>query len=277
MNEIDWDDLRLFLAVAKAGGLGPAEKLTGKSAPTLGRRMLKLERRLSRELFLRKPRGYDLTENGIELLAKIEGIESRVLDLANADARPLVKISAGTWVTHVLVGAADQIKGTAPVRLRFIAAEDIVDIGRREAVIGVRNHRPEGAGLACRKIGRVSFAAYAKDASISTWARVVSTTPSALWVRENSENGDVIEVTAPRNGLDLALAGIARAVLPTFIGNAHPELTAISDRIEELDHDQWMVTHHEDRFLPEVRRIIDRTYEVLRNVCAAEQADLIER
>jgi DNA-binding transcriptional LysR family regulator len=45
MNEtsFDWDDLRLFLAVAREGGLAAAAAITEKSAPTLGRRMLGLE------------------------------------------------------------------------------------------------------------------------------------------------------------------------------------------------------------------------------------------
>ncbi len=66
MNEtnFDWDDLRLFLAVAREGGLAAASASTGKSPPTLGRRMLALERRLGLELFERLPRGYALTDQG---------------------------------------------------------------------------------------------------------------------------------------------------------------------------------------------------------------------
>ena len=270
MNErnLDWDNLKLFLAVARAGGLGPAAELTGKSAPTLGRRMVELERALGRELFLRKPRGYDLTEDGEALFRKTEGIEKAVLPIAGGDQEsnpPLVKISAGTWVTSVLIGAIGQLTGSMPVRLRFISSEAVLNISHREAVIGVRNHQPEEISLAGRKIGRIRFAVYAKDESISTWARVLAKTPSAYWVKDHSEATNVIEVTAPQNALDLAKSGIARAVLPTFIGNAQTGLRPVSDVIEDLDHDQWLVTHHEDRFLPEVRSIINRTYAILRN------------
>ena len=63
MNETisNWDDLHLFLAVAREGGLSPAARLTGRSAATLGRRMLALERSMGRELFVRHERGYELT------------------------------------------------------------------------------------------------------------------------------------------------------------------------------------------------------------------------
>lgn len=269
-REFDWDNLRLFLAVARAGGLGRAAERTGKSAPTLGRRMIELERNLGRELFLRKPRGYDLTEDGQALLEQVEAIEARVVPVTKtslARAAPLVKISAGTWVTRVLIGRVEHLKGSMAVRLRFISSEEVLKIGHREAAIGIRNHRPEDIGLAGRKVGRIRFAVYATDPRISTWAHVLSKTPSAHWVRDNARDDETVEVTAPQNALDLANAGLARAVLPTFIGNAQPRLVPVSDPIEDLEHDQWLVSHHEDRFLPEVRHVIDRTYSILTQAC----------
>jgi len=75
-------------------------------------------------------------------------------------------------------------------------------------------------------------------------------------------------VTNPRNALDLAVSGMARMVLPTFIGEAEAGLRRVSPPIEELEHEQWLVTHDEDRFLPEVRRTIDRVYAVMRAALA---------
>ncbi|MGC3939084.1 LysR family transcriptional regulator [Roseobacter sp. EG26] len=269
MNEMNfnWDDIRLFLAVARGGGLAPAAVKTGKSAPTLGRRMLALERRLGCELFRRLPRGYELTEDGERLLAKAVDLEWKVapiIALNAAEVKPAVKISAGVWVTHLLCSKLAAITGTNSVRLRFIADDEIADIGRREALIGVRNRRPEGPGLAGRRVARVRFATYARDETIDAWARVVGSTPSAKWVGEASRKADVIEVTSPRNALDLALAGSARIVLPTFVGDGCATLQQVSPHIDELEHDQWLVTHHEDRFLPEVRALIDRIYEILK-------------
>lgn len=273
MNErtFNWDNLRLFLAVARAGGLGPAAQVTGKSAPTLGRRMIELERSLGRELFRRMPRGYELTDEGAELLSKVGSMEAHVLPLAAgpaAKAPALVKISAGTWVTRVLTSAVDQLIGSTPVRLRFISSESVLDIGHRETAIGVRNHRPENPNLAGRRIGQVKFAVYAVDENVATWARVLSNTPSAIWLKENSQGCPAIEVTAPQNALDLANAGVARAVLPTFVGSVQPKLRQVSDVIEDLNHDQWLVSHHEDRFLPEIRSVIDRTYAFLKKISA---------
>jgi len=73
----------------------------------------------------------------------------------------------------------------------------------------------------------------------------------------------VCEVTSPRNSLDLALAGKGMALLPTFIGDTRTTLQRAGGTIAELSHDQWIVTHQDDRHLPEVRRTIDRMCAVL--------------
>lgn len=262
----DWDDLRLFLAVARSGGLGPAADSTGKSPPTLGRRLLALERRLGLDLFRRLPRGYELTEQGRILLDKVAAIEAAVTPIvaSRRPAPPTVKISAGQWVTDLLCRRVPELTAGDDVTLRFIATDDVLDMGHREAVIGIRNARPHQSGLAGRRIGQVRFALYAVDETVETWARVVGATPSARWIEANIGDAPFIELTNPRNALDLALAGAARAVLPTFIGARQAGLKALGPVIAELDHDQWLVSHHEDRFLPEIRRTIHRIYAMLR-------------
>ena len=110
----------------------------------------------------------------------------------------------------------------------------------------------------------MQFAVYAVDGDVKTWARVVGTTPSARWLDETI--GDVlsIEITNSRNALNLALAGMARVVPPTSVENVHKGLQQVAAPIEVLVHDQQLVTHDEDRSLPEVRRVIERVYTVLR-------------
>lgn len=269
-TNLNWDDLRLFLAVARAGGLAAAAKSTGKSPPTLGRRMLALETSTGCELFRRLPRGYELTPQGIDFLNRAVEIESRIAPLvepAGGSRRTLVKISAGTWMTQVLCENARSILGDdSGLVLRFIAADQVLDIGRREAVIGIRNHRPQQVGLACRQVGRVRFAGYAVGNDIRPWVRVMGATPSALWLAANAGEGGCLEVTTPRNALDLARAGVARVLLPMLIGERQSGLVRVTPPVAELDHDQWLVAHHEDRFAPAVRRTVDRIHTLLRTL-----------
>lgn len=269
MNEmkVDWDDLHLFLAVAREGGLSPAAKVTQRSAATLGRRMLALERAMGRELFVRHDRGYEMTSEARKLLEELTEIEARIVRLTarpDAKERPLVKVSAGTWTTLALLEKLDEITGQpADIRLRFISAETTLDMPRREVVIGFRNRRPTEESLAGRNLSRVEFAPYARTGAPERWIKVLADTPSARWLDKTIGSDAVCEVNAPRNSLDLALAGNGVALLPTFIGDGQKGLKRTGGTIPELAHDQWIVTHQDDRHLPEVRRTIDRMCRVL--------------
>jgi len=272
MNEknFNWDDLKLFLAVARAGGLSGAASVTGKSPPTLARRMLALEETTGEELFRRLPRGYELTEAGSTLLDKAIGLEAQIVPIGQSSANKpsfLVKVSAGSWMTHALCQrVADIVPDDDSVRLRFISSEQVLDISHRETIIGIRNQRPHQGGLACRKIGLVQFAGYATSKTIKPWVSVMGNTPSARWLAGQNDQKSSIEVTSPRNGLDLAIAGVARTVLPTFIGDHQSELERVVSPIADLEHDQWLVAHADERFRPEVRNTIDRLYNAARSL-----------
>lgn len=267
LSEVRWEDLSAILAVARTGGLSAAARSTGSSAPTLGRRMRALERTTGRELFVRGSHGYDLTDAGRTMLAELESIAGRTERITArpaGDAPPLVKLSAGTWTTLVLVRRLrDLLNDPQDVRIHFLAAEDILNIGRREAVIGIRNRQPVEAGLAGRKLARVHFAPYATPGVAEGWIKVHADPPSAPWVASFSRGSIAHEVSHPRLALDMALMGAGRVILPTFIGDAEAGLARVGEPIPEISHDQWLVTHEDDRSLPEVRRTVDRVVGIL--------------
>src|SRR6185369_12185433 len=103
---IDWADLRLFLHVARLGGLSQATETTGLSAATLGRRVAALEREIGRALFHRSPTGYRLTGAGEDLLAHAVDVEAAMRSIVNWREGEVgyrtVRVSAGTWTTAFL-------------------------------------------------------------------------------------------------------------------------------------------------------------------------------
>ena len=266
-KSVEWNDLQLFLSVAREGGLSPAAKISGRSPATLGRRMLALERATGSELFVRHERGYELTADARAFLEELSAVEARINRLTarpSQDKRPLVKVSAGSWTTLYLLERLDKVIGSPPdILLRFVAAENDLDISRREVVIGLRNARPTEENLVARKLSRVEFAPYAMAKAPRQWIRVLAYTPSANWVAKKVGGDAVCEVNTPRNCLDLALMGKGIALLPTFIGDAQKTMQKIGASVPELAHDRWIATHQDDRHLPEVRRTIDRLYHVL--------------
>ncbi|WP_428672885.1 LysR family transcriptional regulator, partial [Roseibium sp.] len=155
-RNFDWEDLRLFLAVAKAGGLAGAADKTGVSAATLGRRVASLERDLNVRLVEREARGYQLTTAGRELMLHLEDMDQAARSIAawqeSGRARRRIRISAGEWTTRLLL---DNIGGfwtsASDWVPEFLADPRVRDIARRRIDIGVRNRRPSQEWLAGQK------------------------------------------------------------------------------------------------------------------------------
>src|SRR5580704_13878870 len=63
-RRLDWNDVRIFLAVAESGSLNAAARSLGMTQPTISRRMDDLEYRLGARLISRSPRGVVLTDAG---------------------------------------------------------------------------------------------------------------------------------------------------------------------------------------------------------------------
>lgn len=262
IDHVRWDDLAAFVAVARAGGLAAAAKDIASSAPTLGRRMRALERAMGRELFVRRSHGYDLTVAGIELMREMEGVAikiSRATQPPKEGGLPLVKVSAGTWTSWALARDWLVLIGEpADVRLRFVSSEAVLSIARREASIAIRNSRPTEHGLAGRKLAGNEFAVFAARGASENWIIHNVDTPSSRWVKARASRDTCLEVSHPRLALDLAQEGAGQIIIPTFVGKKDAKLEQRSEIISELSHDAWLVTHDDDRHLPEVRRVIDR-------------------
>jgi DNA-binding transcriptional LysR family regulator len=288
MNEmLDWDDLRVFLAVARAGGLAGATTSTRLSAPTLGRRMLALERALGAVLFVRHRAGYDLTEAGRQLLDQAEGLEERALAVerwrAAIDPTAVVRIAAGAWTSGFIARhSRELLQGAGSPRLEIVTGSAVADLSRRAANLGLRNRRPETGGLAGRRLGRVTFAVYGAPALLESdpaacddqrfgecdWvilAQPGPTVPSAQWLERQLARKPRVACSDPQALLAAATAGAGLCVLPCFVGDGEPSLRRASATIPELEHEQWLVSHDDDRHNRPIRRIADRLHRLMRN------------
>ena len=163
--DIDWDDLRLFLDVARLGGLSAASGTTRLSAATLGRRVTALEKQIGEPLFVRLQTGYRLTPVGEELLRRAEDVESAMQSLTRWREGSLpdriVRVSAGAWTSAFVSAHIGEIWTVDDgIRVEFVTTTDRVDIGRRAADIGIRSERPTEQWLAGRQSGKVAHAIY---------------------------------------------------------------------------------------------------------------------
>ncbi|NNG03995.1 MAG: LysR family transcriptional regulator [Inquilinus sp.] len=118
MNDIDWDNLRVFAAVARAGGLSAAATRAKQSPATLGRRIAALEYALQLRLFDRRRDGYALTAHGEALLPRALAAETAVLSIerwASASNEPTtVRVATGAWTGAFLAANAGFLAGISP-------------------------------------------------------------------------------------------------------------------------------------------------------------------
>lgn len=268
---ISWDDLRLFLDVARLGGLSAATSTTGFSAATLGRRVTALEQQIGEPLFVRRQTGYQLTIAGEELLRRAEEVETAMQALTRwrdgTVGESIVRISAGSWTSAFVAQHFGELWHVDDgIRVELVTANAKLDIGRRAADLGIRSARPTEAGLAGRQIGKVAYAIYAgrhliNGVEAGLFVGVVgeaANLASARWLM--AHHGDRIAVRGndPHSVRELVAAGAGLGVFPCFVGDGDARLVRVADPIPELATEQWLVSHHEDRHRPEIRLIADR-------------------
>ena len=277
MTEPEWDDLKLFLHVASAGGLSGASERTGISAPTIGRRMLSLERATGRTLFVRSQRGYRLAPDGEVLLAHVEAMRKSAEKIAEwrgrAFALPIVSIGADAWLSGLVAGETPSIRGTSdPFRLCCQMRHDGIDFTYRETDIGLVSGPPRTGNLAVLKSVPVAHAVYraaGPGGPPLPWVSLGTQSahsPADRWVFERHEADIMTWANSPDLLLRLVRAGNGRGVLPCFVGDAEPELERDGPILDELTYTLWIVANDDDRHRPEMRLVMDRLAALFRRL-----------
>jgi len=275
--DFSWDDLRLFLDVARLGGLSAATETTRLSAATLGRRVTALEKQFGEPLFHRSQTGYRLTQAGEDLLAQAEDVDAAMMALRRwkegAIGDRVVRLSAGSWTSMFVAGHIGEV-WTVEDRfgLEFVTAMQKVDIGRRNADLGIRNQRPTEQWLAGRLIGKVAYAIYSGQQLINGTragyfvgiAGASGQTHSARWIE--ARHGDRIAVRGNDavSVRELVANGAGLSVLPCFVGDSDKRLVRVAPPIAELETDQWLVSHHEERHESAVHAVAERIAALMR-------------
>ena len=165
----EWDNLRLFLAVARAGSLSAAARNEGVSQPTLGRRMSALESRLGSTVFVRTPRGLELTQAGSLLLESVEKMadaageaEARALGAGEAPAGTvtvsMIESLALGWAVETLA-ACREAHPELDIDIKVDLA--VADLHRRQADIALRMVRPTQSRLIARKAADMDWGFFA--------------------------------------------------------------------------------------------------------------------
>jgi len=290
MHRMDWDGLRIFLAVARAGRVSTAARRLGIEHTTVSRRIASLEQDLGTALFFRTAAGYRLTPVGDSVLAHAETME-RAAQGAGARAREATGTIAGLvrlalvpeFATHWLAPHLTAFRSQYPdVKLQIVVGTRPLDLSRGEADLAIRMPNPRQTGLVAVRLARASAGLYASKAlaagrrlrvdeapdSTRGLPLLVYTPPfdvlqSAPWFRSVLAASPVaLESNSTHLLLAAARASAGIAVLPRFVARAHADLVPVSDDVSAQDI--WLITHPEYRRDPKIRATADFLKQISR-------------
>lgn len=280
---LDWNDLRYFLAVARAGSTLSASKQMRVSQATVSRRIGVLEEALGATLFVRAPNGYSLTPRGAAVLPAAESVEAAIESLnvlVDAERRRLTGVVRITTVE----GAANQIVLPAlagfrtlhpEVRGELIVHERNLDLARGEADIAIRfGPRPTEEALIIRHLFDLEESVYVqrdfvvrlgKPASHAELARFPLVgfsadmpSPIMAWYAQVAPDAEIVHRSNTLSGLIAAArSGLGASVMPCLIGDSVKDLVRLFPPIAELTTPGWLVTTDSARQQPHVRAMID--------------------
>ncbi len=292
---LDWNDLQVFLAVARQGSIGAAARHLGINHSTVLRRVASLEAALGARLFDRLPSGYTLTAAGELLAESLAGLDEQVdaaqRQLAGGDTeiKGLIRLTTtDTLVQGLLMPHLAAFQALHPqIELELIANNALFNLTQREADIAVRgtNHPPEN--LIGRRVGRIHTALYAAPAYLDSlqgapgedtrdiawpghrWVvpgATLNHLEQAKWVREHvpaervaMRMDSLVAMTqAVRHGL-----GLGWLLCP--LADQAGGLVQMAAPLPEAATDIWVLTHPQLKSVQRMRVFADFLAEQLRD------------
>jgi len=276
-TSMDWDDVRLFLALMRAGNVRTAAATLGVSHSTVARRIDVMEEKLATKLFERLPTGYVLTSIGEDMVSVAEQVEEELEGLERRIAGQDSKLSGRIRVTmvdalatHLLMPHLVAFTHQYPdIELELPVAYETADLDRREADVALRFARNPPEHLIGRRLGVCSTAAYAskkylvrrnlKDAASARWIGFGPPEPYPKWVKDSAfpnvpAKGQLVSLLLQ---LAACKAGMGLAMLPCFLRDTEASLKRLSPPKHDPRYELWILTHRDMRTSARIRVFSD--------------------
>lgn len=277
---LDWDDLKLFLAVARAESLSGAGKVLKVDPATVGRRVARLEEALGARLFVKSPQGYALTEEGARILTHAERAEQAVLG-ATEELRGTQGLTgqirigapdgcANYLLPQVLAAICDENPG---LEVQIVALPRVFNLSKREADMAIAVSRPSTGRLTVQKLAdyRLTLAAsrgYLDSHPAITRLedlrhhRIVGYIPDMIFDKELDylSHLGLDHVPLASNSVSVQLNwlrhGAGVGVVHDFARPAAPELGRLLPEVR-LIRSFWLIRHADDVRVERLNRFAD--------------------
>jgi molybdate transport repressor ModE-like protein len=263
---MQWDDLRIFLAVAREGSISGAAKRMSVEHSTVSRRMKALEDQLGARLIERKKSGYELTEAGEELKIAAAKMEIEALEIEGVLAGQENRIAGELRVTAINNMASSVLmpifasfsRKYPEIALHIQVSNKYVRLAERDADIAIRLTNTPLDTLVGTKLTNVASAIYGERSYVSALQRNQAA-PKWLGVECCAYHQSWTSVACPEHDHNfivddtlLTLAalreGLGLAYLPCFMGDSDNLLGRYQDPHPTHDLGLWLLYH------PDLRR-----------------------
>lgn len=275
---MEWNDVRIFLAVVRGRSFGEAARRLDVSHPTVGRRIKALEEEAQQPLFRRTKDGLVLTNAGDTVLTLAETMEDSAMSierrLTGNDQRleGILRISSADWFAgYVLAPVLAELARRHPAVVpEVIASYRLLDLSRRDADVAFRIVPFSEPDIVQRRLMRISYGVYASaetvralnDDPASAGVILMNTAqshfPDVAWVLDRFPLSRRVFTSTSRSvQAQMCLRGMGIAVLPRPLGDAVSGL----QRIDTPDHpptrDIWVGYHQDLRHMDRLRAMLD--------------------
>ena len=280
-DPLSWDDLRVFLVVARLGSFSAAGDRLRQAHTTIARRIANLERRVGGKLLARHAKGMRLTHRGRQLAQYLNAMETTASEVerhlfgANQDMAGTVRITAtdglaSYWLMPQLIAFN---RAYPAVRVEIATVNSWGDLPVEEADIALRYARPTTGAMTSRKVGRTHFALYGSKAYFDAFGtpttlaelkrhiiieniNLRTNRALALWQKQLDSVPAIVATNAAATVLSAVRCGGGIALLPTFFEMATPDLVML-DMPLRLTSDVWLLSHEKTNKTPRVRALIN--------------------
>ena len=285
----NWDDMRSFLAVARAETLSAAASLLKADPATIGRRVARLEEALDEVLFVKSAQGYRLTAQGQKLLSHAVRFEQTMLDAREdlggqgSELSGQIRLGAPDGCANFLLPqVCAAITAENPdLDIQIVALPRIFNLSKREADMAITVSRPEAGRLLVQKLAdyRLHLAAaedyLAKHSPISSMADLshhsfIGYIPDMIFDKELdylsgtpfervrlASNSASVQLNAMRQG-----GGVG--VVHDFALPAAPNLRKILPDVFSLKRSFYLIRHEDDRRVARLSRFAESLSEGIR-------------
>ncbi len=277
-TEHHWDDLRHFLAVARAGTLSAAADSLSTDHTTVARHIQRLEERLAVQIFFRSNLGYSLTTNGERLRPIAEAMEANyIAAAAMGTENPTISgtVRIGTpdgFGTFFLAPRLRKLSARHPnLEIELLATARLFSLSKREADIVISLTSPDHARVVSRRLTDYELLVYATESYLKAHPPITDASDFArhdfvgyiedmLFTPELNYLSLISATINPRirstnliTQMHATLAGAGLCVLPVFIARDYPALVPVLSEAVYLRRSFFMHIHEDNRKSAHVR------------------------